>query len=64
VSFDAKTPKPRTRADAASPSLSSFHYLIKKPIRVPYMEENVHKQFRTHSAQLFLSSLPTFAWTR
>ncbi|OCF62173.1 betaine lipid synthase [Kwoniella mangroviensis CBS 10435] len=36
-----------TLVDAGAP-LSPFHYHLKKAWRVPYLEEKVHEQFRTH----------------
>ncbi|WRT69634.1 uncharacterized protein IL334_006623 [Kwoniella shivajii] len=37
----------QTLVDAGAP-LSPFHYHLKKAWRVPYLEEKVHEQFRTH----------------
>ncbi|KAG6334616.1 hypothetical protein ID866_4477 [Astraeus odoratus] len=42
--------QPAVRADAVisiTPPLSSFHYQLGKPWRLPYYEQPVHKEFRT-----------------
>lgn len=37
----------QTLFEAGAP-LSPFHYQLRKGWRVPYLEEKVHQQFRTH----------------
>ncbi|OCF42021.1 betaine lipid synthase [Kwoniella heveanensis CBS 569] len=46
-SGDDETEMNQTLYDVGAP-LSPFHYHLRKSWRVPYLEEKVHEQFRTH----------------